>query len=222
MRVEEKISLLENIPLFSGLGEEELVTLFDHSAIRTFPKHTVIIHEGDESGSLYIIISGKVKVYLTNDKGKEVILTMQGPDTYLGEMALLDVQRRSASVMTLVDTKCIVITRADFMRCISMHPEIALRVMRDLIHRLRDLTEDVKGLALLDVYGRVSRALVKLAHEKEGEMIVGQPFSRKDLANMVGSSREMVTRILKDLEEGGYIEKRGRAIAISKKLPTAW
>lgn len=218
----EKIRYLQKIPLFSGLQPDELQALFDHAAIRKFAKNTVIIHDGDESDSLYVIASGKVKVYLADELGKEVILNFQGTGEYFGELALLDRIQRSASVMTMEPCQFIVITRQDFMRCLAKHPSIALRVMKDLTTRLRALTDEVKSLALMDVYGRVARTLLKLAEEKDGQMVINQPLSRKDLANMVGSSREMVSRILRELERGGYLEIRGKTIIIQDRLPRAW
>jgi len=186
--------------------------------IRKFPKNTIIIHDGDESDSLYIIVSGKVKVFLTDDQGKEVILNFQEVGEYFGEVALLDQTRRSASVVTLVPSQLLVITRQDFMRCLSMHPEIALRMMKGLTNRLRDLTDEVKSLALMDVYGRIARTLLKLAEEHDGQLLIAQ-LSRKDLANMVGSSREMVSRVLRELERKGHITIKGKSITLCDRLP---
>ena len=222
MATVEKILLLKSIPLFSGLGDTELHTLFDHSSMRSFPKNSVIINDGDESDSLYVIVSGRVKVFLMNDKGKEIILNYQSAGEYFGELSLLDQVCRSASVLTLEPCKFIVITKVDFMRCISMHPEIALRVIRDLTGRLRELTDEVKGFALLDVYGRLTRTLLKLAEMKEGELVINRLPSRKDLASMIGSSREMTTRIIKSLEEGKYISIQGKTMIIHGQLPPAW
>lgn len=218
MAIPNKINFLQKVPLFSGLGEDELQTLFDHAAIRKFPKNTIIIHDGDESDSLYMIVSGKVKVFLTDDQGKEVILNFQEVGEYFGEVALLDQTRRSASVVTLVPSQLLVITRQDFMRCLSMHPEIALRMMKGLTNRLRDLTDEVKSLALMDVYGRIARTLLKLAEEHDGQLLISQ-LSRKDLANMVGSSREMVSRVLRELERKGHIKIKGKSITLCDRLP---
>ncbi len=222
MAAVEKIVLLKSIPLFSGLGDAELHTLFDHSSVRSFPKNSVIINDGDESDSLYVIVSGRVKVFLMNDKGKEVILNYQSAEEYFGELSLLDQVCRSASVITLEPCQFIIITKTDFMRCISMHPEIALRVIRDLTARLRELTDEVKGLALLDVYGRLTRVLLKLAEMKGGELVIDQLPSRKDLASMIGSSREMTTRIIKSLEEGKYVSIQDKTMIIHGQLPPAW
>ncbi len=218
----EKISLLKSIRLFSGLDDAELQALFDHSSVRSFPKNSVIINDGDESDSLYVIASGKVKIFLMDDKGKEIILNFQSTGEYFGELSLLDQVCRSASVITLEPCRFIIISKVAFMQCISKHPEIALRVIRDLTTRLRSLTDEVKGFALLDVYGRLSRILLKLAEPKNGELVIERAPSRKDLASMVGSSREMVTRIIKGLEEGGHITVTGKTIVIHGQLPHAW
>lgn len=216
-----KINLLERVPLFSGLGKDELQALFDHATVRKYAKNTIIIHDGDEGDSLYLIISGKVKVFLTDEQGKEVILNFQEAGEYFGELALLDKVKRSASVMTMEPCQFMVITRADFMRCIAMHPDISLRMMTDLTARLRDLTDEVKSLALMDVYGRVARTLLKMVEEQGGERVIPQ-LTRKDLASMVGSSREMVSRILNELDKGGYIKIEGKKITVQEKLPPAW
>ncbi|MCF6354726.1 MAG: cyclic nucleotide-binding domain-containing protein [Candidatus Polarisedimenticolaceae bacterium] len=222
MAAVEKIPLLKSVPLFSGLDDAELHTLFDHASVRSFPKNSVIINDGDESDSLYVIASGKVKIFLMDDKGKEIILNFQSVGEYFGELSLLDQVCRSASVITLEPCQFIVISRMAFMHCISQHPEVALRVIRDLTARLRDLTDEVKGFALLDVYGRLSRILLKLAEPKNGELVIERAPPRKDLASMVGSSREMVTRIIKALEEGGHITINGKTIVIHGQLPYAW
>ncbi len=218
----EKIPLLKGIPLFSGLDEAELHALFNHASVRAFPKNSIVINDGDESDSLYVIISGRVKVFLMDEKGKEIILNFQSAGEYFGELSLLDQVCRSASVITLEPCQFIIISKAAFMRCISSHPEIALRVIRDLTSRLRSLTDEVKGFALLDVYGRLSRILLKLAEPRDGALVIERAPSRKDLASMVGSSREMVTRIIKGLEEGGHITVTGKTIVIHGQLPYAW
>lgn len=222
MPLDNKIGLLGKISLFSGLTDDDLHTLFTHAVIRRYAKHTLIIQEGDESDSLYVITEGRVKVFLNDERGKEAILNYQEAGEYFGELALLDHALRSASVQALEPTHCVVITRTDFMRCLAMHPDIAFRVIRDLTARLRDLTDEVKSLALMDVYGRVARTLLKLAERKGDELVIERMMPRKELSNLVGCSREMVTRILKELERGGYICASGKRLIIKEKLPPGW
>ena len=214
--------MLQNIPLFSSLGEAELASLSKKVITRQFPRNTVIINEGDHSDSLYIINSGSVKVFLSDNEGKEVILNTQGTGEYFGELALLDSQPRSASVITTEKSSLSIISKADFEAFLEKHPEANLKIMRGIIKRLRLLSEDVKSLALMDVYGRVARVLLQLAKEKGGTLVINQGVTQQDIASRVGASREMVSRILKDLKTGGYIEVKGRVITIKEKLPHGW
>ncbi len=214
--------MLQNIPLFSSLGEAELASLSNKVITRQFPRNTVIINEGDHSDSLYIINSGSVKVFLSDNEGKEVILNTQGTGEYFGELALLDSQPRSASVITTEKSSLSIISKADFEAFLEKHPEANLKIMRGIIKRLRLLSEDVKSLALMDVYGRVARVLLQLAKEKGGTLVINQGMTQQDIASRVGASREMVSRILKDLKTGGYIEVKDRVITIKEKLPHGW
>lgn len=214
--------MLANIPLFSELTSEELRLISNHSVTRAYPKNAILISEGDRSDSLYVILTGKVKVYVSDEEGKEVILSIQGPNEYFGELALVDAAPRSASVMTLEPTQLCVISKADFERCLLENPAIAIQLIRSLAQRVRSLTETVKNLALLDVYGRVTRTLLNLATEKDGKLIVEQRLTHQDIANMVGASREMVSRIMKELTGGGYLQIKDRKIIIREKLPPGW
>jgi len=214
--------MLSNVPLFSGLSEEEQRTIESHAVSRNYRKNTVIIEKGDESASLYVIVSGKVKVYVADDQGKEIVLNIEGPGAHLGELALLGDSRRTASVMTLEDAKFLVITKQAFLACLSKHPGIALNLIRALVGRVRALTNNVSSLALQDVYGRVASTLMQHATEEEDGRLITDKLTQQDIANLVGSSREMVSRIFKDLKAGGYISVEGRRITISRKLPAHW
>jgi len=213
--------MLGNVPLFQGLCEEELHTIELHAVPKTYRKNTVIIEKGDESTSLYILVGGKVKVYVSDDQGKEIILNTQGPGEYLGELALLGESPRTASVMTLEDSRFLVITKRAFLECLSKNPNIALNLIKGLVRRVSALTESVSNLALRGVYGRLSNALMEHASEEDGRLVT-QRLTQQDIANLVGSSREMVSRIFKDLKAGGYISVEGKRIIINKKLPANW
>ena len=189
--------------------------------VRSYPANAVIINEGDESDALYIILSGRVKVYASNEAGKEVILSTPGPGEYVGELAL-DGGVRSASVMTLEPTRCAVVTGATLRDFLAAHPDFALHLIRDLIRRVRRLTGSVKSLALEDVYHRVAALLQELA-EPEGEArVVKRKLTQQDIAEHVGSSREMISRIFKELVAGGYIRVETGRITLLRKLPAAW
>jgi CRP/FNR family transcriptional regulator, cyclic AMP receptor protein len=207
-------------PMWS-LPEEYLKTLADHGSVKSYPKNAVIVNEGDRSDSLYVILSGKVKIYLADEEGKEVLLNTQGPGEYFGEI-ILDEGPRSASVMTLEPSKFSIISKAQFQEFLATHPDAGLELIRSLIHRVRALTKSVGNLALLDVYGRVARMLLELATEQEGKLVINEPLTQQDMASRVGCSREMISRILKDLRAGGYVKMEGDRMVIAKKPPRNW
>lgn len=213
---------MQNIPLFSVLGTDELGAIERLAVTRNYPKNSVIINEGDHTDSLYVILSGKVKIFLTDDQQKEVIVAIQRAGDYFGELALLDEAPRSASVMTMEPCTLLMITRNAFERHLATEPKIAISLMRGVAERLRATTENVKSLALMDVYGRIARTLLQLAKEEEGHQVIDERLTHQDLANMVGASREMVSRIMKDLARGGYIKIEGKRIVIKDKLPPGW
>lgn len=213
---------LEKVPLFADLTAEELQRLWQCAALRNFPRHAIIINEGDLTDSLYVIVEGKVRVFLQDEQGKEVTLNFQGAGECFGELALLDERPRSASVQTVEPSRFAIISKADFMRCLTEHPHMAITIIRYLSRRMRALTENVRSLALMDVYGRVARTLLNLAEQQGDYLVVKERFTQQELANMVGASREMVTRILKDLVTGGYIEIEDRRITIKNRLPADW
>ncbi len=213
---------LASIPLFGGFTEEELRTISTHANTKSYPKNTIIINEGDTTNSLYVILSGKVKVFLSDAQGKEVTINLQGPGEYFGELSLLDEAPRSASIMTMEPSQFAIISKPDFDACLTHNPAIALKLIRELTSRIRQLTENVKNLALLDVYGRVARTLLDMAEERDGKLVIDQRLTHQEIANMVGASREMVSRIMKDLTRGGYVSTEGKRITINEKLPPAW
>lgn len=214
--------MLKNIPLFSVLADEELDAISRLAVTRNYPKNSIIINEGDHTDSLYVILSGKVKIFLTDDQQKEVIVAIQREGDYFGELALLDEAPRSASVMTMEPCSLLIVSRGAFERHLAGDPKLAISLMRGLAARLRATTENVKSLALLDVYGRIARTLLQFAKEQDGHHVIDDRLTHQDLANMVGASREMVSRIMKDLARGGYIKTEGKRITIKEKLPPGW
>jgi CRP/FNR family cyclic AMP-dependent transcriptional regulator len=214
--------MLKNIPLFSVLADEELDAISRLAVTRNYPKNSIIINEGDHTDSLYVILSGKVKIFLTDDQQKEVIVAIQREGDYFGELALLDEAPRSASVMTMEPCSLLIVSRGAFERHLANDPKLAISLMRGLAARLRATTENVKSLALLDVYGRIARTLLQFAKEQDGHHVIDDRLTHQDLANMVGASREMVSRIMKDLARGGYIKTEGKRITIKEKLPPGW
>ena len=212
---------LKSIPLFEGLPEAELRALAERTVTRSYPKQAIIVNEGDESDSLYLILSGRVKVYLADEHGKELILAIKGPGQYFGEM-VLDEQPRSASVITLEAAQFAVLSRADFRAFLLRHPEVALVLIQNLIRVARGLNQNVRNLAMLDVYGRVARILRELAVERNGKLVIPERLTQKDIAARVGASREMINRILRDLTTGGYVSVEDGRITINKAPPARW
>ena len=213
------VSVLKSVEIFSGLSDVELAALEESSIRRSYPKNTVIINENDVADSLYVIESGKVKVYCSDKNGKEFIMNTLGGGDYFGELALLDDDRRSASVRTMEKADFCIIYKQDFNQVLDMHPNIAKTLIRNITRRVRALTEKVKSLALQDVYGRVTKVLNSLATERNDEFYVEEKLTQQDIADRVGASREMVARILKDLTIGGYISFENRHIVIHRRLP---
>jgi CRP/FNR family cyclic AMP-dependent transcriptional regulator len=212
---------LKSIPLFQGVQDADLRALTERAVTRSYPKQAIIVNEGDESDSLYLIISGRVKVYLSDESGKELILAIKGPGQYFGEM-VLDEQPRSASVMTLEPAQFAIVSRADFRAFLLKHAEVALQLIQNLIRVARGLNQNVRSLAMLDVYGRVARILLELAVERDGKMVIPDKLTQKDIAARVGASREMINRILRDLTTGGYVSIEDGRITINKAPPARW
>lgn len=189
--------------------------------VRTFPKNTVVITEGDSSDSIFVIIAGKIKVYVSDAEGHEMILDTHTTNEYVGEMAF-DGKPRSASVMTLESTSFSVVSREGLLDAIQKSPAFALQLIAKLIDRARLATDNVKHLALLDVYGRVARLLLNMAVETGGKLVIPEKLTQQDIAERVGASRDMVSRIIRDLTAGGYITVDHKQITINKKPPARW
>jgi len=170
---------------------------------------------------VFVVLAGKVKVFISDTEGHEMILDTQGPGEYVGEMAL-DGNPRSASVMTLEPAQFAVLSRADFKSFLLEHPAVSLEVIQNLIRVARGLNRSVRNLAMLDVYGRVARTLLDLAVERDGKMVIPERLTQKDIAARVGASREMINRVLRDLTIGGYVSVEGGRITINKAPPARW
>jgi CRP/FNR family cyclic AMP-dependent transcriptional regulator len=211
----------KNAAVWTHLNEDELLALSAQGIVKSFPKNAVIVSEGDETDSLYIVIAGRVKVFVSDQDGGEVVLGTQGPGEYFGEM-VLDGGPRSASVMTMEPSRFAVIPKANFRDFLHNHPAFSIHLIEKLIRRSRALTESVKSLALMDVYGRVARLLLDLAKEEEGKLLVTEKLTQQDIASRVGASREMISKILKDLSTGGYITVERKRITINKTPPRHW
>ena len=208
---------------FTGLSEEELKTLCEVTKTRRVGKNTLVINEGDVSSSMYFIKEGRVNSTLSNEDGKEVILSSLQKGDHFGELSLLDGEPRSTNIITMEKCEFIILHKDDFYKLLKNNSKIAINVIKYLCGKVRYITKNVESLALMDVYGRLVRLLHDLSEESEtGKLVVQQPLTHKDIALRVGSSREMISRILKELEKGEYLSIENKVITINKKLPLAW
>ena len=212
---------LRKIPLFAKLDDQDLEQLAEATVTRTFNKNSIVITEGDSSSSLYIILSGDVKVFVSDEDGKTNIVNRLGSGDYFGELSLIDDEPRSASVEAVSKCKISILSRQYFVDYIEQHPRVAIHLLKGIGKRLRNTTSHAKNLALMDVFGRTAHVLLQAASEEGGRMIT-PALTQQDIADEVGSSREMVSRILKDLKAGEYISMDGKRIVINKRIPDRW
>ena len=210
--------LLRNVPLFAVLPESQLNLLTSMVTRKTFSRGTTIITAGGPTDSLYIIISGRLKVRMSDDEGREVILAILGSTQLFGQMSLVDDSPRSASVVAIEACELLSLAKRDFNKCLEDNFEMAMTVMRGLVKRLREADQKIGSLALMDVYGRVARLLMEMSEDVNGERIVVKKLAKQDIAKMIGASREMVSRVMKDLQSGGYIEVRPEGIVLRDNI----
>jgi CRP/FNR family cyclic AMP-dependent transcriptional regulator len=214
-------ALLKTVPLFSSFGDEQLRLITPVVTRRSVPRSSMIMAAGDPTDSLYIVISGRLKVMMSDAEGKEVILSILGPGEFFGEMGLIDDAPRSASVVAIEPCELLCIAKRDFKKCLAENFEIAVGVMKGLVKRLREADKKIGSLALMDVYGRVARLLMEMAETVDGQRVVTKKLPKQDIAKMIGASREMVSRVMKDLQTGGYIEMRGSNIVLRDTIMLA-
>jgi CRP/FNR family cyclic AMP-dependent transcriptional regulator len=207
-------TVLKSLPLFATLSQVELRALAPMVTRRSAPRGTAIMREGDTVGALYIVLSGWLKVMMGEADGKETILTTVVPGEFFGEMGLIDDSPRSASVVAIEPCELLSVTKRDFRKCLVENAELAMAVMRMLVRRLREADRRIGSLAMLDVYGRVARLLLDLSENVDGRRIVTRRLPKQDIAKMIGASREMVSKVMKDLQVSGYIEVEGSTIVL--------
>lgn len=206
---------------FSHLDEAQLRELAPHGSARHFAKNSIVINEGDESSSLYVVLSGRVKAYVTGDDGREVVVATIRAGEYFGEL-VLDGGPRSASIMTLQPCRIYILPNADVAGLLHGNPLFAQDLILKLIGKVRVLTAKVRDLALKDVYGRFVGFLEENAQDHGGERVLPEPLTQTEIAERIGGSREMVSRIVRDLTAGAYIAVESKRIRILKKLPAHW
>ena len=209
--------ILKSVPLFSSFNDAHLSQVLTCVQHRSYPRGSFILRAGEETDALYIILSGRAKVLIPDEEGHEVILTVMGPHEFFGEMGLLDDLPRSASVETLEACEMLRLSKAGFINVLKDNFELAMLIIRNLVRRMRDADRKIESLALIDVYGRVARLLIELAQNVEGKWIVEHAPPKQEIARMIGASREMVSRVVKDLHQKGLIRAEKRRIHILDK-----
>jgi CRP/FNR family cyclic AMP-dependent transcriptional regulator len=205
-------TILKTVPLFSLFSDHELATLFPAIQHRSYPRHSFMLRAGEKTDALYIILSGKAKVVIDDGDGREVTLTTIGPSEFFGEMSLIDEKPRSASVEALEACEVLYISKPAFMACLKDNFDAAMLILRNVVARLREADRKIASLALMDVHGRVARLLMDLAHDVNGMWVVDT--GSEEMARMVGASREMVSRVLKEMRDGGLIRRDKRKIIV--------
>ncbi|MDQ7990072.1 MAG: cyclic nucleotide-binding domain-containing protein [Candidatus Dactylopiibacterium sp.] len=206
VRHQVSVTALRTIPMFQGLEADRLEVIASHATLRRVARGLTVVQAGDAIDNVYFVLNGGLKVIVSDEDGREVILTLLGQGDVFGEMGVVDTAPRSATVTAVAASDLVVISQADFRRILADNFELCLRIMCKLAERLRAADRKIESLALMDVYGRVARLLLDMAETREGRSIVRRKISKQDIAKMIGASREMVSRVMKDLHAQGLLE----------------
>ena len=210
--------LIRRVPLFSSLSSAQASMVASSVSKQRFKRGDTVVRQGEKSGHLVILLTGRARVVMTDKKQREVILARLEPGDYVGEMSLIDDLAHSASVIAEVQTDVLILGRAEFAACLPESPPMAYAIMKGLVRRLREADQKIESLALLDVYGRVARALTELSKPSEpGLRLSCAKVSRQDVAKMIGASREMVSRVMKDFEKKGLVETRDDGLMLIRE-----
>jgi CRP/FNR family cyclic AMP-dependent transcriptional regulator len=212
----QNVDFLATVPLFSGLDRVELERFAEVTREKSYPKGSVILFEDDPGDSLFVVREGRVKVVLIGEDGREVILGVLGIGEYFGELSLIDDRPRSAHVIAMEDSNLLVLRREDFRRRVESSPNVAWALLTELSRRLRRADDKIGGLVLLDVPGRIARLLLDLA-EESGSNAIEKSLTHQTIAQMIGASRETVSRAMKDFQDAGWITVERRRIAIADR-----
>ena len=210
--------ILKGVPLFSAFSDAQIGQLMSCVQHRSFPRNAFILRAGEETDALYIILSGRVKLLIPDEEGHEVILSIMGSHEFFGEMGLLDDQPRSASAETLEACEMLRVSKAGFTGLLKDNFELAMLIIRNLVRRMREADRKIESLALIDVYGRVARLLIDQAQNVDGKWVLERAPAKQEIARMIGASREMVSRVVKDLHQKGLIRSEKRRIYVLDKV----
>ncbi len=211
---------LRTIPMFQGIEADRLELIARCAGLRRVSRGTTVVQAGDLIDNVYFVLNGSLKVLVSDEDGREVILTMLGHGDVFGEMGVVDTEPRSATVTAVASSDLIVIAQADFRKILADNFEICLRIMCSLANRLRAADRKIESLALMDVYGRVARLLLDMAETRDGRSVVRRKISKQDIAKMIGASREMVSRVMKDLQSRGLLEETDEGLVLRDSIAT--
>jgi CRP/FNR family cyclic AMP-dependent transcriptional regulator len=204
--------------MFSLLPGDQLLLLTQVLSRKPYPRNSTVIAAGDPADALYIVISGRLKVMMSDNEGREIILAILHQGEVFGEMGLIDQAPRSATVVAMESCELLTITRTDFTKCLQKNFDLTMNVIRGLVKRLREADKKIGSLALLDVCGRVARLLLEMAETVDGQKVVTKKLPKQQIAKMIGATREMVTRVMKEMETNGHIEVRAHQILLRDSL----
>ncbi len=217
MSMLSNLDLIRRVPLFSLLTNDQAQSIADSVVKRRFRRGEIVVEHNRKSNALFILLNGRARVLTSDSRGREVILAVLQPGDYVGEMSLIDNEPHSATVRAEVQTDMLILGRPEFARCLPENSSLSYAIMRGLVSRLRQADRQIESLALLDVYGRVARTLLDMAEQSGEQLLIRNKVSRQDMAKIVGASREMVSRVMKDLEERGVIETQENGSVVIKE-----
>ena len=219
MSILSHAELIRRVPLFTMITSDQSILLSEAVTKRRYKRGEAMVEQGAHANALVLILAGRARVVMTDRQLREVILATLRPGDYLGEMSLIDSEPHSASVVAEIQTDALVLGRSEFERCLNDHAPMAQAVMRGLVLRLRQANEKISSLALLNVYERVAKVLMGYAIPSgDKKLVIRDKMSRQDIAKMVGASREMVSRVMRDFEEQGFIEiSEGGLITLTER-----
>src|ERR1700745_582541 len=206
MSMLSNLDLIRRVPLFSMLTTDQARVVADGGVKGRFRRGELAVDKEKKANRLISLVSRRARVTTSDPRGREVILAVLTAGDYVGEMSLIDNEPHSATVRCELQCDVLILGRAEFARCLPENPSLTSAIMRGLVTRGRSAARQIESLALLDVYGRVARTLLDMAEDIDGEKVIKSKVSRQDMAQIVGASREMVSRVMKDLEERGIIE----------------
>ena len=209
---------LHALAIFRDMPPAAMEAIARVASVRRVARNALVVHAGERTDSVYLIASGHLRVVVSNAQGREMILSTLGPGELFGEMGMLDEHPRSATVIALSPCQLLVITKADFRRCLQDNVEVTRYLMRNLVQRLRDADRKIESLALMDVYGRVARLLLEMAETVDGKRVITRKISKQEIAKMIGASREMVSRIMSALQRAHLIEETEGRIVLHDRI----